>query len=216
MRLKNKILELVTDQKLKEELYQKLEDDCPIFYTKQKDCPNHNNVYEFGNTKIVVAPILGQGKFMDGRVKELYGDLTPNLVFYTEELLVLPKEMAIKKLENELTQYDANEVYSYLKNAREIEELHNFADLVELDTYMDETTSAVLQTYMFYYKGNFQSFGCSLITKNVTNDKVFIYDESQNYEKALEYFKNECPKEYGHIFDNLNEEKNRKVEIELE
>lgn len=89
---------------------------------------------------------------------ELYDDLDANLNDYADKLLALPKSHAISHLEGTLTQYDAEEVYDYLINARKLGELHDFAEFKEVQRYFDRENGIGIQTYLFFYKGEFKSF----------------------------------------------------------
>lgn len=211
MRIRNRILELVTDEDLKEDLYKKLKADYPIFFTRhQRAMPDFGNVYEYGGVKIVVEPKARQREYVDYRLLELYDDLDANLNDYADKLLTLPKNHAISYLEGTLTQYDAEEVYDYLINARKLGELHDFAEFKEVQRYFDRENGIGIQTYLFFYKGDFKSFGCTIQTEDPTSTKTILYDQSEDYEKAMQYFRNESPIGYIYLIDCLQNKGNQK------
>ena len=73
MKIRNNVLERITDEPLKEELYKKLKADYPIFFTRhERPIPNYDNVYEYDGIKIIVEPQEKQGEYAEHRVKELY------------------------------------------------------------------------------------------------------------------------------------------------
>lgn len=204
MRLKNRILERVTDKELKEDLYRKLKADYPIFYTThQRAVPNIGNVYEFNGTKIFVDPQGKQIEYVDHRILELYDDLDPNLNDLTDKLLSIPKDCAIRYLEDTLKQYDADEVFEYLTNAKKLGKLYDFADFKDVEWIFDKEKAVYIRTYMFFYKGDFKSFGCTIQTAEAETTKTMLYDDSEDYYKALTYFKNESPIEFLYLFDKL-------------
>lgn len=215
MKLKNRILEQVTDATLKEDLYQKLKADCPLFYTThQRAVPNFGNVYEYSGVKIFVKPLEKQKDYVEHRIVDLYDDLDSNLNDLTDKLLSIPQECAIRYLETTLNQYDAKEVFEYLTNAKKMGQLYDFADFKEVERTFDQEKSVGLYTYMFFYKGDFKSFGCTIQTADVESTKTILYDGSEDYLKAMSYFKNECPVDYLYLFDRLESAKGKKKEME--
>lgn len=211
MRIRNKILERITDENLKENLYKKLKADEPIFFTRSpKAFPNFGNVYEFNDVKIVVKPKENQRQYVDHRLLELYDELDANLNDYADMLLALPKIQAISHLEKTLTQYDAKEVYDYLINAKKLGHLHDYAEFKEIQRYFDLENGIEIYTYMYFYKGDFKSFGCTIQTNNPMNTKTLLYDKSEDYEKAMQYFKNESPINYIDLIDSLKNNGNPK------
>lgn len=212
MRLKNRILERVTDKELKEDLYRKLKADYPIFYTThQRAVPNFGNVYEFNGTKIFVDPQGKQIEYVDHRILELYDDLDPNLNDMTDKLLSIPKNCAIRYLEDTLKQYDAEEVFEYLTNAKRLKQLHDLADFKEVERAFDKEKATYIRIYMFFYKGDFKSFGCTIQTAEAETTKMMLYDDSEDYSKAFDYFKNESPVEFLYLFDRLQSRGNVKL-----
>ena len=216
MKIRNNILERITDEPLKEELYKKLKADYPIFFSRhERPVPNYDNVYEYEGVKIIIEPKENQGEYAEQRVKELYDDLTPNLTDLTDEILTLPKEQAVGFLEGILTQYNAEEVYEYLTNARRLGELHDFAEFKEIQRYFDKENTVALYTYMFFYKGEFKSFGCTIQTAEAETTKTMLYDGNEDYEQAFQFFKNQSPISYVYLFDRLQGEgKNLNNEME--
>lgn len=216
MKIRNNILERITDEPLKEELYKKLKADYPIFFSRhERPIPNYDNVYEYEGVKIIIEPKENQGEYAEQRVKELYDDLTPNLTDLTDEILTLPKEQAVGFLEGILTQYNAEEVYEYLTNARRLGELHDFAEFKEIQRYFDKENTVALYTYMFFYKGEFKSFGCTIQTAEAETTKTMLYDGNEDYEQAFQFFKNQSPISYVYLFDRLQGEgKNLNNEME--
>lgn len=211
MKIRNRILELVTDEDLKEDLYKKLKADYPIFFTRhQREMPDFGNVYEYDGVKIVVEPKVRQQEYVDFRLLELYDDLDANLNDYADKLLALPKSHAISHLEGTLTQYDAEEVYDYLINARKLGELHDLAEFKEVQRYFDRENGIGIQTYLFFYKGEFKSFGCTIQTEDPSSTKTILYDQSEDYEKAMQYFRNESPIGCVYLIDYLRNKGNQK------
>lgn len=216
MKIRNNVLEHITDELLKEELYKKLKADYPIFFSRhERPIPNYDNVYEYDGVKIIVEPQGKQGEYAEHRVKELYDDLTPNLNDFTDEILTIPKEQAIGYLQGILTQYNAEEVYDYLTNAKRLGELHDFAEFKEIQRYFDKENIVGISTYMFFFKGDFKSFGCTIQTAEAETTKTMLYDGSEDYETAFQYFKNQSPIDYVYLFDRLQGEgKNKNNEME--
>ncbi len=204
MKMRNNILEQITDEPLKKELYEKLKADIPIFFTRHgRPVPNYDNVFEYNGIKIIVAPQKQQGEYAEHRVKELYDDLTPNLNDLTESLMSIPKEQAIQYLNGALTQYDADEVYEYLTNAKRLGELRDYADFEEIQRCFDKENTVGLYTYMFFFKGDFKSFGCTILTAEAETTKTMLYDAGEDYITALEHFRNESPTAFHYLFDRL-------------
>lgn len=211
MKIRNNVLERITDEPLKKELYQKLKADIPIFFTRHgRPIPNYDNVYEYEDVKIIVEPKEKQFEYAEYRVKELYDELSPNRNDFTDELMTIPKNHAIDYLSGVLTQYETEEVYEYLVNAKRLGELHDFAEFREIERYFDKKNTVGIYTYMFFYKGDFKSFGCTIQTAEAETTKTMLYDGSENYGQAFRYFKNQTPSHFAYLFDKLQGESKKK------
>ena len=218
MMISNRIIERIPDEAVRTMLYERLKADTPIFFTRhQREIPNFDNVFEGDGVKIVVEPRERQKEYMDHRVLELYDDLDPNLNAFTEKLLSISPELAIEYLNRILTQYDAKEVYEYLKNAKMLNKLYDYAELQPIQSVCDKENPVLIQTQMFFLKGEFKSFGCVIQTPEVETTTTMIYDGSEDYAAALNHFKNTAPSRFAYLFEIMQAEgapKNLKNEME--
>lgn len=182
----NLILEQVPDNGVREILYLLHDRDVPIYYSRNRKIPDRDNVYRFPEITVLVTPNREQEQYIEGRVLNLYDELSPDLNDFAEEVFACNSLVgAVRVFKELLTQHDAAETAEYLKDRLGRGTLHNYIELESKASY--ENRNEMIETFAFYLKGEFKSYGCTVVRGD--NCYNLLYDESSDYNAALGYFR---------------------------
>ena len=103
----NLILEQVPDNGVREILYLLHDRDVPIYYSRNRKIPDRDNVYRFSEITVLVTPNREQEQYIEGRVLNLYDELSPNLKDFAEEVFACNSLVgAVRVFKELLTQHD--------------------------------------------------------------------------------------------------------------
>lgn len=187
MQVKNKIIEQLEDQDIKESFYKLLDEDVLICKATNKIC-NEDNVEKCGGRYIVFEPTEEQQLFCVGRVMPLYVYL-PEMKDEAEFISRLPKEQALQRLDFMKEQYDPKEVYDFLLQGHANGTLWNILDYVTLKEFSDKENGRNIEITEIYHKGEWHSYVCSIMDMNNRHLCGLSYDR-HNIKSALKHFSN--------------------------
>ncbi|MBD5086449.1 MAG: hypothetical protein HDT32_03715 [Clostridiales bacterium] len=187
MQVKNKIIEQLEDQGLKESFYKLLDEDVLICKATEK-IANDENVAKCGDRYIVFEPTDKQQLSCVGRVIPLYVYL-PEMKDEAEFIANLPEEQALKHLDFMKEQYEPKDVYDFLMQGHTNGTLWNILDYTTLKEFSDKENGRNIEITEIYHKGEWHSYVCSIMDKNNRHLCGLSYD-NHNIKSALKYFSN--------------------------
>ena len=184
MQVKNKIIEQLKDTE-KKFFYELLDEDVLICKAKE-GIPNRGNIEKCGSGYIVSAPTTDQESFCDGRVLPLYAYF-PDMKDDAAYILHLTEEQALHFLDCVKEQYDPKEVYDFLLQGHTKGTLWNVIDSVTLNEFIDVENDRKIEIAEVYYKGEWNSYVCSVRGINERHMCGVSYEVS-NLKAALKHF----------------------------
>lgn len=200
MRVKNKIIEQIEDESIKESFYKLLDDDVLICKATKKIC-NDENVQKCGERYIVYEPTELQQLSCVGRVIPLYVYM-PEMKDEAEFISHLPKEQALQRLDFMKEQYEPKEVYDFLLQGYTTGTLWNILDYDTLNKFSDKESGREIEISEIYYKGEWHSYVCTITDINKRHLCGLSYD-NHNIKAALKHFSNHLEGTNKSAFDNF-------------